>query len=498
MRTPQRPGVRFPLTDGDARSTSATGAQIVADSLVNTLPDLADEVRSATAWRRSYVNYFGASTSAAVLSRSSLSIAEEGLRSARRRLVASDGTTEMPLDEWTASARGLRGSDVYQSQVVRGSGPRTQQLSVPYRGRSLSGSALAEQLLVWVKRGVVEPGFADAIQLVIDHPQWLSLPGHRAVLLGAGAAMGPLELLAAWGADVVAVDIPVPAVQERIAAVAACSAGRISVPVGRKSGTPGIDLPSDLGAARRWMAEESSLPGVPILSVNTYADRGAHVEVNLACDVLATDLQSAHPDFMLAFLNTPTDSFLVPEAAMDQARERSHSWRWNGPAHRTASVLSGRRLFQRQYQTALEDDLGGRWGLSDTLVDVQGPNYALAKRLQRWRAVLEHNSGRRVSTTVAPASWTRSVTKNRVLASVYAGASPFGIEVFEADTARALMAAKLVADTYRAPRERTEHPESVFADAAHGGLWRQPFQPRSALGVAALVGAPSNAVRRRR
>jgi len=53
------------------------------------------------------------------------------------------------------------------------------------------------------------------------------------------------------------------------------------------------------------------------------------------------------------------------------------------------------------------------------------------------------------------------------------------------------MAALLVHDlTVGSPRQ--EHPwqDEAYA-AAHGGLWRAAYDPRSALGLAALLGAAS-------
>lgn len=45
------------------------------------------------------------------------------------------------------------------------------------------------------------------------------------VLMGAGAAMGPFLTLMAMGANVVAIDIDIPAVWERLLRVAQSSAG---------------------------------------------------------------------------------------------------------------------------------------------------------------------------------------------------------------------------------------------------------------------------------
>jgi hypothetical protein len=80
------------------------------------------------------------------------------------------------------------------------------------------------------------------------------------------------------------------------------------------------------------------------------------------------------------------------------------------------------------------------------------------------------------------------VLKNRALAAAYAGAHRFGIEVFEPATSNTLMAALLVHDLRSEP-ERHEHPwqDEAYA-AAHGGLWRAAYTPRSALGIAVVLG----------
>jgi hypothetical protein len=81
------------------------------------------------------------------------------------------------------------------------------------------------------------------------------------------------------------------------------------------------------------------------------------------------------------------------------------------------------------------------------------------------------------------------VTKNRVLAAAYAGAPRFGLEVFEPATTKTLMAALLVHDLYADGGPAQGHPWQDEAHAAaHGGMWRVPYAPRSALGLAALLG----------
>jgi hypothetical protein len=123
------------------------------------------------------------------------------------------------------------------------------------------------------------------------------------------------------------------------------------------------------------------------------------------------------------------------------------------------------------------------------MVAQQGPSYALAKRLQRWRAAVARDAGVTVSMNVAPPTRTRSVVKNRALAAAYAGAHRFGVEVFEPATANVLMAAVLVHDLHTGGGPTHEHPWQDEAYAAvHGGLWRTAYAPRSALGLAALLG----------
>jgi hypothetical protein len=155
---------------------------------------------------------------------------------------------------------------------------------------------------------------------------------------------------------------------------------------------------------------------------------------------------------------------------------------------RPLRTLSAGRLLRRAYVPGADP------GISDSLVAQQGPNYALAKRVERWRAVQAAADGRSVSLNLAPATATRSVMRNRVLAAAYAGARYFGVEVFPPATTSVLMAALLVRDLHRPPGD---DPEERLADsAAHGGLWRIPYELRSALQLAAVAGFPRSLVRR--
>ena len=155
---------------------------------------------------------------------------------------------------------------------------------------------------------------------------------------------------------------------------------------------------------------------------------------------------------------------------------------------------SGGRSFVPHIEGLVEADDGSRRGIVDCLVIEQGPNYALAKRLQQWRAIVARAAGHVASINVAPSTTTASVLSNPALAAGFRGAKAFDIEVFEPATTNALMAAMWVHDlrnpaAVARPEVPLAHPlDLICAAANHGGLWRVPYLPRSVLPFAALLG----------
>jgi hypothetical protein len=482
-------GVVFPAGPDGRRSTAALGRAVVADALrpVDAAGALATE--QETNWRAGYLVHFRRLVEAGLSSRdAALGIAETGLRAVHERMRVADASGEQELATLrsTPALRGLR------TVTVTGEAEPETELSLPYRGGRLRGDDLRRRLDAWVEAGVVEPSCADAVGLVADNPSWLRLEGTTVAVLGAGAEMGPLTALLRWGASVAGVDLPRAELWERVLGIARRGAGTLVVPSGDhaqswgaaddpRPADLGVDLVADVPAVADWLG---SLPGRPVLGNYVYADGAANVRVSAAVDALTLRLQGVRPDLALGFLATPTDVFAVPPEAV------AHSVQAYGSRPRTAKVLgrplrtlSAGRLLRRAYVPGADP------GICDSLVPQQGPNYALAKRLQRWRATSARATGATVSMNVAPPTRTRSVVKNRALAAAYAGAHRFGVEVFEPATANVLMAALLVHDLHTGGGPVHDHPWQDEAHAAaHGGLWRTPYAPRSALGLAALLG----------
>ena len=481
----------FPVSADGRRSTSALGQAVVADALSRVDPAGARAASREANWRAGYLTHFRRLIEAGLTSRqAALSVARDGLASLHGRMrVVRHGEPETGLGTLvSAPAR----HELAAIQVA-GDGTADRELAVPYRGERLSGSALLRQLDAWVAAGVIEPSCADAVRAVAASPDWLALPGSTVAVLGAGAEVGPLPVLLSWGARVIGVDLPRPGIWDRVLETARRSGGTLLVPVadakpgqgGADSGgdlaqRAGFDLTDDVPAVAEWLA---GIEGPLVLGNYVYADGAANVRVASAVDALTVRLHAERRDVALAFLATPTDVFAVPADAVAQSARayaaRSPAAKLGGWPLRT---LSGGRLLHPAYPPGADP------GICDSLVAQQGPNYALAKRLQRWRATVARDAGAVVSMNVAPPTRTRSVTKNRVLAAAYAGAGRFGVEVFEPATTKVLMAALLVHDLHTG-RPAAGHPWQDEAHAAaHGGLWRTAYAPRSALSLAALLG----------
>jgi hypothetical protein len=477
-------GVAFPLAADGRRSTSALGRAVVADALRPVDPARARAAEQEANWRTGYPAHFRGLIEAGLASKqAAVSVARDGLESLHRRMraVGRDGEEAGLGALVSAPARGG-----WAVVTVTGTGAAEPELTVPYRGERLQGSALLRRLEAWVSDGVIEPSCADAVRAVAARPDWLALPGRTVIVLGAGAEVGPLPVLLSWGARVIGVDLPRPPIWERVLAEARRSGGTLLVPTASPGDADlaqraGLDLTADVPAVADWLA---GVDGPLVLGNYVYADGGANVLLASAVDALTVRLRAARDDVALAFLATPTDVFAVPADAVAQS---AHAYAARPLVARLGGwplrAASGGRLLRRAYPQGADP------GVCDSLIPQQGPNYALAKRVHRWRATLARESGACVSMNVAPPTRTRSVLKNRALAAAYVGAPRFGVEVFEPATTKTLMAALLVHDLHTDGGPVQAHPwQDEAREAAHGGLWRIAYAPRSALGLAALLG----------
>ena len=263
--------------------------------------------------------------------------------------------------------------------------------------------------------------------------------------------------------------------------------GPLHLPVAgrrRREATPdraGADLLHELPGVADWLA---GIDGRLVLGNYVYADGATNVRVSMAVDTLTARAAGRGRTTALAFLATPTDTFAVP----------GRSGRAGGPR------LTTRRDFGR-VRRPLRMVCGGPAAAAQLPArrrprHLRQPGAAAGPELRAGQAAaaVARDRGPRGRHDGVVSRWRRRpvpvrCVKNRALAAAYAGAHRFGVEVFEPATSNTLMAVLLVHDLHSGAGRPQEHPwQDEAYGAAHGGLWRAPYAPRSALGLAALLG----------
>ncbi|KAJ1565892.1 Very-long-chain (3R)-3-hydroxyacyl-CoA dehydratase PASTICCINO 2 [Nowakowskiella sp. JEL0078] len=373
----------------------------------------------------------------------------------------------------------------FKTGFIQGTGAKpTREVSVPYKNKKLSNAQLINQLRLWAEKGTIEPSAREAIELVVkNQDQWLDLSDKYFVLLGAGSAMGPFPILMQLGANVIAIDLDRKGVWDRLIEVARRSPGTLTFPLkidqkglddGALAENAGANLFTQTPEIRNWLLEVH--PGKDLV-VGSYAylDGELHVKVSLAMDSIVRDLTTKRKESTFAacaYLCTPTDDHVIPAVAAASQKENLKNLAfpiWLLSAFMTPSTLS----------PIVPQSNGPPINIVDAIVPQQGPNYALAKRMQHWRSIIARFSTEvTVSTNVAPATATVSVTKNAMFQLAYEGFKFFNpLEVFESETSNALMATLLIHDlrnerSVKNPKSGIEvqNPLMLFTSGAvHGG-----------------------------
>jgi len=376
----------------------------------------------------------------------------------------------------------------------------------------LQGEDVCRKMLDWVKKGVIEADTAAAIcNLRLSD---LSLHEYVFVIMGAGAAMGPLDTLLSLGATIIALDLPVPSVWKKLLQKTKQLSNGASIifPMAPNTTTTTNETDTSIEIVvndkQEKQEEEESLVSragcnfltqIPelidwlvlqcpkkrlVIGQYAYLDSAAFVKVSLAMDAVASEVLRVRPDTALAYLCSPTDVFAIPTAANDASNTNFHNKQQTLSQQLLRLVFRDKRILeQNTVQTTRKTNLP----LVDGLVLQQGPNYFLAKRLQHWRAMIaKYQNQTLVSSNVAPASNTPSVVKNKLLKAAFAAAHHFTpVEIFEPETSNVLMTYLLLHDLHNNnnPKQtKNQHPLELFASTpVHNGIWRCGYQIRSLL-----------------
>lgn len=493
-------GLQFPINPNSKKaSSSQTGKEIIAEALSVVDNELSMKALAEKNWRKHYPIYFKALVEHGIRTvNNPITIAKQGLHKAHhsfefyrqgQRYLLKDMMNDVDIKN-------------LHTVQIKGESDAAPEWYVPYQGQKLQGQALLDQIQTWQDAGIIEPSHADALRAAQAHPEWFDLSDRTMVLFGAGSEAGPLPWLAQWKANIVAVDLANSRVWDKILTIIQQGNATLYAPSTEQlaENTPtstlkeklGVDLLTQTPEIAHWLIQNKQ----PLdLAAIAYLDGEKHVRVAMAMDSIMKYVSEQKADTSLMFMCTPTDVYAVPEEIINASNQK---FKQRSQIQKTLtkgiSALSLHSFFKENLHQLISSDNGQHYGIADCLVIEQGPNYALAKRIQQWRATLARHCGQRVSINIAPSTTTHSVTKNPLLKAAFNGASIFEVEAFHPETTNALMAALWIYDLRHAesvanPETHLDHPlELMMKGANHGGLWRVAYLARTALPFAALYG----------
>jgi len=485
---PPPKGLVFPLDKKGGRSSTPVAKEILAAAIGAVSPDKAEKVMKERNWRFGYVKHFINMVEEQMKSpENALKVAEAGLAKAYEifQFVDSDSNKTTSF----AEAMGSTSSKPFQTGFIKGEAPKNKNiLEVPYKGKTLSGQALKDQVDKWVSYGTIEESAGDAIKNCVDRPGYLDLSDRYFVLLGAGSAMGPFLVLMALGANVIAVDLDRPGIWKRLITIAKGSSGSITFPLKKEQSAiasdddlyanSGCNLFTDTPRIRDWVIKLYPEKNITVGSY-AYLNGALHVQVSLAMDAICKDL-SEKRKASLAYLCTPTDLHVITKEAHEASKSEFKTF--SSKPFCMFFRLFGKRFLRKNAMKPLAGE-GGDFYVVNGLSVAQGPNYALAKRMQHWRAVVARSKGSIVSSNIAPATSTVSVVQNRTFAWAYEGMPYFKpYEIFAPETSNAVMSAILFSDlndpeNASNPKNKLNNPNELFKYGSfNGGAWRCAYE----------------------
>ena len=493
-------GLQFPLDpDTGKASSSDVGKAIISEALSIVDHDTAQQILHEKNWRKNYPHYFKRLVSQGIRSvNNPITIAKQGLHKAQHSFVFYRQGKQYLLKD----VMDMPNIATLHTVKIQGQSNAPVEWYVPYHGQKLQGQALLTQIEQWQQRGIIEASHAEALRDVLAHPEWFDLSDQTMVLFGAGSEAGPLSWLSKWKANIVAVDLPNSKVWQRILNTVQQGNATLYAPslqqqtedasIEHLSQQLGANLLTQIPEIGHWLVQN---PQQLNLAAIAYLDGEKHVRVSMAMDSIMHYVSSQKPDSSLMYMCTPTDVYAVPKEVIEAAAYK-HQQRSNVEKilSKSISTLSMKHLFKHPSAELIASDNGQAYGIADCLVVEQGPNYALAKRLQQWRATLARHQGQKVSINIAPSTTTHSVTKNPLLKAAFNGADLFDVEAFAPETTNAIMAALWIHDLRNPhavsnPDTPLHHPLQLMMEGAnHGGLWRVAYLARTALPFAAIYG----------
>ncbi|MEN4984097.1 hypothetical protein [Acinetobacter modestus] len=486
-------GIQFPIQSGKkSPSTTHTAKQILKSALQSVDSHYAAQLASEKNWRKNYPFYFHELVKVGIESVDHPArIAQQGLETAKSLFNFNRAEQSHTLTSAMANIK----DQPFESFILKGTGSSAiEPWFIPYHGKKLQGEALLQQIDLWEQQQIIEPSHAKALRILNQHPEWFDLSKRTMVLFGAGSEAGPLSWLAKWRANIVAIDLPHPAIWDKITKVIEKGNATLIAPQMKVADKQqlGANLLTQTPEIANWLntfSESLDLAGI------AYLDGEKHVRVSIAMISIMEQVSQHKPDSSIMFMLTPTDIYAIPKAVVHSIQDKIKQ-RPIVEKLLTKSIhnISLNNFFKPNLKQLIQSDNGQQYGISDCMVIEQGPNYALAKRLQQWYAITTRARGQKTVINIAPSTTTHSVVKNPILKAAFSGADLFKVETFNPETTNAIMAALWIHDLNNPesatnPNNKLDHPlELIMENANHGGLWHVPYLARTALPFAAAYG----------
>jgi hypothetical protein len=479
----QTVGTFFPVDPKGGRSTTWAGKEVIAAAFRGAQDPYSAEhllKTSNSKWRFGYNKaYLNLVESCCKSPASSLGAANAGLDWMYNHFQHVNKEGEEPKTFKQMLNETSKSKLIYGTKKIIGTQnkPKKFNFEVPYDGgwspsrpkapppsAMVSGETLKAIAGKWVKKGIVEPDAASAINWTVDYfNDGGDLSNCHFVLIGAGSAMGPCAKLLELGANVVAIDIPgkwgerPEGLWTRLINLAKESSGSLTFPTDLTADDSlndekkaGCDLTAKPGDIANWLVDwQSKLPADAKVTIGnyTYLDGDLHVKLALCADVCIEALRKARPSSMIAFLCTPTDIHVTTKEAHAASKRNRVQWHKGMLFEMFVKLITfNKTLVPNDLKPVPTEAKKDPLYLVDGLSVAQGPNYALAKRMQHWRAMVAYEEGSTVSTAIAPSTATLSVIHNKTFAWAYGGMPHFKFEIFKQETTNAVMTALLLHD----------------------------------------------------
>lgn len=324
-----------------------------------------------------------------------------------------------------------------------------------------------------VSSSIAEPGLlAAAHQLDLG----ITLENAPLLIAYAGAAeLAPTLNWLRWGGRVLVLARQNPQSWQKLIDQAQ-QAGQLLVPVrsgavGTLAEIAGMDLTAEphlVAAAIDALPTENRL----IFGNYGYAPAFKHVELQVVAEVAFTIAKEKFGSVHSSWLATPSDSVIVPtEIHTDRVRRFESRPKFRKVLDAIWQIFG---YLQKPKSHSLSNS---DFCVLDASVNLQGPSYSLAKRVQRWRATLELQSGGSASYQITPPAQTDSVLRYKTLRATYRGATLFGTDHLSASDASAWAAALLALESQQLYLNSL--PGAYLDRAIHGGLWRTGYETSS-------------------